>query len=81
MTINYHGNELLSPAIEGMCAKKIKKLEKFEKDEFVIDVFLSKSGRDYEMKMTLKNNMNDLISKAKSEDMYKNIDICVDSLK
>ena len=80
MVTNYHCKELLSPALEAMCNKKIAKLDKFNKDG-TVDVYMSLEGKEHLLKMILKTNRYEIVAKSKSPDMYKNIDLCVDSLK
>ena len=81
MTKNYHCGDLLSPALESMVDKKLAKLENFDLSPNAnIDVHMTKEGRDFVMKLQLQADGINLMSKAKSNDMYKNIDECVDRL-
>ena len=81
MTKNYHCGDLLSPALESMVNKKLAKLEKFDLSPNAnIDVHMTKEGSDFVMKLQLQADGINLMSKAKSNDMYKNIDECVDRL-
>lgn len=79
MVKNYHCGDLLSPALEGMIDKKLKKLDKFGVDP-VVDIYMSTEGKNYCLKMALKAKKFDIMAKAVSGDMYKNIDECVDKL-
>lgn len=81
MITEYHGAELLSPALQAIIEKKVKKLEKFDKDDFKLDLFLSKTGKDMYLKGVLTGKVNTFVANAKSEDMYKNVDLVVDNLK
>ena len=81
MTNNYHGDStLLSEAFKSMCDKKLKKLEKLA-EEINVEIFLSKEGKEHILKMIASSKNWEVVSKEKSDDMYKNIDLCVDSLK
>lgn len=80
MVKNYHAGALLSPALENLCNKKLAKLEKYA-DDLVCDIYMSMEGKEQITKMILKSRRYELVAKAKSDDMYKNIDTCIDSLK
>lgn len=80
MVKNYHAGALLSPALESLCNKKLNKLDKYA-DDLVCDIYMSTEGKEQITKMLLKSRKFELVAKAKSDDMYKNIDTCVDSLK
>lgn len=81
MVKNYHGDSILiSPAFQQMCDKKLAKLEKLAKD-ILVDVYLSKEGKNHILKMVATTKNWEVVSKAESLDMYKNIDLCVDSLR
>ncbi len=79
MVKNYHCGDLLSPALEKMVSKKLAKLDKFGVDS-VVDIYMSMEGKQFCMKMNLKAKSYELMAKAVSNDMYKNIDECVDKL-
>ncbi len=81
MKIEYHGAELLSPALEEICVKKVAKLDKFDKNDFKMDLYLGKDAKSYTMKAVLTGKVNTFIANAKSDDMYKNIDLVVNNLK
>ena len=70
---------LLSPAMQAMFEKKLAKLDKFD-EGLVCDVYLSLEGKKHIVKSVLRYRGKDLVSKAESEDMYKNIDTCVANL-
>lgn len=70
---------LLSPAMQSLFEKKLAKLDKFEKD-LVCDVYLSLEGKKHMVKTILRMRGKDLVSVAQTDDMYKNIDICVSNL-
>lgn len=70
---------LLSPAMQALFEKKLAKLDKFEKD-LVCDVYLSLEGKKHMVKTVLRIRGKDLVSTAQTDDMYKNIDICVSNL-
>lgn len=70
---------LLSPAMQALFEKKLAKLDKFDND-LTCDVYLSLEGKKHMVKTVLRFRGKDLVSKAQSEDMYKNIDICVSNL-
>lgn len=70
---------LLSPAMESMFERKLAKLDKFD-DDLVCDVYLSLEGKKHIVKTVLKIRGKELVSKAESQDMYKNIDTCVNNL-
>ena len=81
MTKNYHCGDLLSPALEGLIDKKLGKLDRFGLSENAnVDVHMTKEGGDFVMKMQLVADGVNIMAKAKSNDMYKNIDECVDRL-
>ena len=80
MTKNYHCGELLSPALQAMLEKKLAKLEKYELKDAVVDVYMSKEGKDFAMKLALQSDKHNLIAKSVSADMYKNIDECLTKL-
>lgn len=81
MVTNYHGEStLLSDAFKELCEKKLAKLEKYA-DNMNIEVYLSKEGKDHILKMVLTTDNYEVVSKEKSDDMYKNVDLCIDSLK
>lgn len=81
MKILYHGEEnIVSKSVQDLCEKKLEKLNKFDED-LSAEISFSKEGSDFVIKMILKGNHTNLITKAKSNDMYKNIDICIDNLK
>ncbi len=80
MTNNYHCGELLSPALQAMLEKKLAKLEKYELGDAVVDVYMSKEGKDFAMKLALQSDKHNLIAKSVSADMYKNIDECLAKL-
>lgn len=79
MVKNYHCGDLMSPALETMISKKLKKLDKFGLEP-VVDIYMSMEGKNHCLKMTLKAKKYELMAKSVSEDMYKNIDVCVDKL-
>lgn len=80
MTKNYHCGNLLSPALEAMLDKKLAKLDKFGIDG-VLDIYMKNEGKEqYELKIQLSAKDMNLLAKAVSKDMYKNIDECVDKL-
>ena len=79
MVKNYHCGDLLSPALESMLSKKLKKLEKFGVDP-TVDIYMSMEGKQFCLKIALKAKSYELMAKAVSDDMYKNIDECVDKL-
>ena len=60
--------------------KKLAKLDKYELTNANVDVHMAKEGLDYVLKMQLQSDELNLLAKAKSDDMYKNIDSCMDRL-
>lgn len=80
MVKNYHCGDLLSPALQSMVEKKLSKLDKYGLDDAVVDVHMSKEGNDFVLKMQLQSREYNILAKAKSNDMYKNIDDCLDRL-
>lgn len=80
MTKNYHCGNLLSPALKELVDKKLAKLDKYELTNANVDVHMTKEGLDYVLKMQLQSDELNLLAKAKSNDMYKNIDSCMDRL-
>lgn len=80
MTKNYHCGDLLSPALKSMVEKKLAKLEKFGLSDANVDVHMAKEGSDFALKMQLQADEYNIMAKAKSGDMYKNIDECLDRL-
>lgn len=79
MVKNYHCGDLLSPALEQMLSKKLAKLEKYGVNP-TVDIYMSMEGKQYCLKMSLKAKSYELMAKAVSNDMYKNIDECVNKL-
>jgi ribosomal subunit interface protein len=79
MVKNYHCGDLLSPALESMLSKKLTKLEKYGVDP-TVDIYMSMEGKQFGMKMSLKAKNYELMAKSVSNDMYKNIDECVNKL-
>ena len=79
MVKNYHCGDLLSPALESMVEKKLSKLEKFGVD-LVADIYMSMEGKQFCLKISLKARSYEVMAKAVSDDMYKNIDDCVAKL-
>ena len=80
MTKYYHSGNLLSPALESMLEKKLAKLDKFGLDG-VLDIYMKNEGKEqFELKIQLSSKDMNLLAKAVSKDMYKNIDECVDKL-
>ena len=81
MQKNYHCGDLLSPALESLVEKKLNKLDKFDLSSNAnVDVYMTKEGNDFVMKMQLQADGLNIMAKSKSNDMYKNIDECVDRL-
>ena len=81
MIKNYHCGDLLSPALKDMVEKKLTKLDKYDfEQDAVIDITMSKEGKDFAMKMQLQAEGINAMAKAVSGDMYKNIDECLDKL-
>lgn len=81
MNINYHGEStLLSDAFKNMCNKKLLKLEKLA-DNINVEVYLTKENKEHILKMVLSTKTWDIVAREKSDDMYKNIDLCIDSLR
>lgn len=81
MTINYHGDETVkSPALENVCNKKLLKMEKLAED-LEVNVYFSKDAKDFVLKMVATTKNWEVMAKEQSDDMYKNIDGCVDKLK
>lgn len=81
MVVKYHGDStLLSDAFQNMCDKKLGKLEKLA-ENMTVDAFLTKEGKDHILKMVAVTKNWEIVAKGKSDDMYKNIDLCVDILK
>ena len=81
MQKNYHCGDLLSPALESMVEKKLNKLDKFDlSPNAYVDVYMTKEGNDFVMKTQLQADGLNIMAKSKSNDMYKNIDECVDRL-
>ena len=81
MNIEYHGTELLSPALEELCVKKVAKLDKFDKNDFKMDLYLGKDAKNYTLKAVLTGKVNTFVANAKSDDMYKNVDSVINNLK
>lgn len=71
-----------SEALEGLCKKKLSKLEKFFKGgEPTIVVDFKIDNREHIVTLFTNYNSFDLKAKGKSEDMYKSVDIAIDNLK
>lgn len=75
-------NDIKSEALEGLCKKKLLKLEKFFKGgEPTVYVAFAIDNREHIVNLSTNYNSFDLIAKGKSEDMYKSIDIAIENLK
>lgn len=75
-------NDINSKALEGLCEKKLSKLEKFYKGgEPTVYVSFSIASREHIVSLKTNYNGFDLSSKGKSEDMYKSVDLAIDNLK
>ena len=75
-------NDIKSEALEGLCIKKLSKLEKFYKGgEPTVFVGFSVDKREHVVVLSSKYNGFDLKAKGKSEDMYKSLDIAIENLK
>lgn len=75
-------NDINSEALEGLCVKKLTKLEKFYKGgEPTVSVSFAIDNREHIVNLTTKYNGFNLQAKGKSEDMYKSLDLAVDNLK
>ena len=81
MKIQFLSN-INSEAIESLTVKKLSKLEKFYKgEEPTILVDFKIDNREHLVTLRTKYNSFELMSKGKSEDMYKSLDLAIDSLK
>ena len=81
MNINYHAGDLISPALKELCDKKLKRLEKYA-DDLNCEVYMSTEGKNHVTKMVLSSKkFGEIVAKGSSDDMYKNLDICLDNLK
>ena len=81
MNKRYNCGDLLSPALKSLIEKKLDKLEsKYALGDATVDVAMSKEGKDYALKMQLVSGSYNILAKSTSNDMYKNIDDCVDKL-
>lgn len=80
MIKSYHAGDLLSPALKEVYDKKLDRLDKYGK-EMSSEVYLTLDGKKHVTKVILTSGKNTLVASAKSDDMYKNVDLCVDSLK
>ena len=80
MVKNYHAGNLLSPSLESLYNKKLDKLDKYA-DDIVCDIYLSLDGKNHVTKIILKSKKFEVVAQNRSDDMYKNVDVCVDSLK
>lgn len=75
-------NNINSKALESMTEKKLSKLGKFFKgEEPTVSVSYQVDNRNHLVTLQTKYNNANLISKGKSEDMYKSLDIAIDNLK
>ncbi|MBE5746137.1 MAG: ribosome-associated translation inhibitor RaiA [Clostridiales bacterium] len=75
-------NDIKSEALEGLCVKKLNKLEKFFKGgEPTVYVTFSIENREHSVSLLTNYNSFELKAKGKSDDMYKSIDIAVENLK
>ena len=80
MTKNYHCGELLSPALQSMVEKKLAKLDKYDLHDAVVDIYMTKEGKDFVLKIQLQSKEHSAMAKVQSSDMYKNIDDCLDKI-
>jgi len=75
-------NDIKSEALEGLCIKKLSKLEKFYKGgEPTVFVGFNVDNREHVVTLSSKYNGFDLKAKGKSEDMYKSLDVAIENLK
>lgn len=81
MIKNYHAGDLMSPALKELCDKKLERLDKYA-DDFSCEIYMSTEGKEHVTKMVLTSKkFGEVVAKSASDDMYKNLDVCVDSLK
>ena len=81
MVKNYHGGKLLSFAWQNMFEHKLEKLTKILDEKAIIDVYLSAEGKQHITRLVVKNKGKEYVAKEQSDDMYKNIDKSLDSIK
>lgn len=75
-------NGINSEALESLCVKKLAKLEKYFKGgEPTISVSFAIDNREHIVNLATRYNSFNLSAKAKSEDMYKSLDLAIDNLK
>lgn len=81
MELSYHGGKLLSPAWQGLFEKKLNKVFPQIDKSATVDVYLSTDNKQFLTKVKVTSKNKDIIASAKSNDMYRNIDICIKNLK
>lgn len=81
MKVEFRG-KINSPAIEELTKKKLERLEKYFKGaepSFVVSFDIE--NKDHVVKMETNYNSFSLQAKAKSQDMYKSLDLCLENIK
>jgi len=71
----------VSKSLEDLTEKKLTKLAKYFRGEVTADIHFKLEGKLHTMGLHLWGNGNEYKTSATSNDMYKNIDTCVDKLK
>lgn len=81
MKVEFRG-KISSPAIEELTRKKLERVEKYFKGEepsFVVSFDIE--NKDHVVRMETNYNSFNLQAKAKSQDMYKSLDLCLENIK
>ena len=83
MNIKFSGkDDVRSEALEELCEKKLAKIAgKVPSDNISADVNFSLESKDHVLTIKLFVDGDNYIAKTKGQDMYKNIDDCVEKLK
>ena len=81
MKIEFNGR-VSSPALEELARKKLERLEKYHKGaEPVYSVYFSVEKDKHIVRIETNYNGFDLNARESSDDMYKSLDMCIDSIK
>jgi len=71
----------VSKSLEDLTEKKLTKLAKYFRGEVKVDVNFKLEGKSHTMDLHLFGNSKEYDTTATSNDMYRNIDTCVDKIK
>ena len=70
-----------SKNLEELITKKLTKLKKFFRGEVLAEITLKGDGKAHAINMIVDSSGNKYNASSTSNDMYKNVDLCLDKLK